>query len=87
MPIVSHKHGFLMGYKHAVCNTGDSRYDSSLKRFFIYVGNFYNSENSNFSFLTCYSDACRYIKIWIVDNAINTWFGMFLYGFEIVNVG
>ena len=35
----------------------------------IYVGNFLNS---NFSFLTCYRDACGHIKkVWIVDNAIN----------------
>ena len=58
-----HKQDFLMGYKHVVCNTGGPG---------LYIGNFSILRTSNFSFLTCYTDACRYIKkVWIVDNEIN----------------
>ena len=71
-PPTYHKHNCLMGYKH-VCNTGGPRFDSTLKRFFIYVGKFFKlSKIATFRFLTCYRDACGYIKkVLIVDNAIN----------------
>ena len=79
-----------MGYKHAVCNTGGPGFNSTLELFFHICSQLFNSKNSNFSFLTCYRDAYRYIKkVWIVDNAINAFnrlFGMSLYGFTIVNV-
>ena len=60
----------LMGYKH-VCNTEGPGFDSSLIH--IRRPHFSILKNSNFSFLTCYRDACGYIKkAYIVDNAINT---------------
>ena len=48
-------------------------------------------KNSNFSFLTCYRDACGYItKDWIVDDAINAPTGLldvYFYGYSIVKLG
>ena len=43
----------------------------------------------NFSFLTGYRDASRYIKkVWIADNAINAQlFDVHFYGFTIIQVG
>ena len=44
----------------------------------IHVDNFLVPKNSNFSLLTCYGDPCGYIKkVWIVDNAINAFTGLF----------
>ena len=74
-PPTWHKHDFLMGYKHLVCNTGGPRFDSALQHFFSYIYSqlFSILKSSNFSILICYRDACGYIKKgWIVDNAINT---------------
>ena len=39
-PATCHKHNCLMGYKH-VCIMGDLGFNSTLKDFFIYVGNFF----------------------------------------------
>ena len=48
-------------------------FDSTLKPVFILCRQlFLVLKNSNSSFLTCYRDACGYIKKdWIVANAIN----------------
>ena len=66
-------------------------FDSTLQCFFhICKQLFLILKSGNFSFLTCYRDACGYIKkVWIVDNAIKTHqqFVVYLYGFAIVKVG
>ena len=62
-PPTCHKHNCLMGYKHVVCNTGGPGFDSTLQHFFSYMqANFSILKSSNFSFLTCWRDACGYIK-------------------------
>ena len=87
-PPTCHKHGFLIGYKRVVRSIGGPGFDSSLKHFFHICRQLFSIlKNSTFSFLTCYRDACGYIKkVWIVDNAINTLFGVHLYGFVIVDM-
>ena len=93
-PSTCHKHGFLMGYKHVVCNTARRCGVQFLTEalFSYMLATFSILKNSNFiSYLTCYRDACRYIKkAWIVDNPINAHYGLFvvhLCGFAMVNVG
>ena len=62
-----------MGYKHVVHNTRGPGFDSTLQHFFYICRQLFSIlKSSNFSFLTCYRDACGYIKKgWIVDDEIN----------------
>ena len=61
--------------------------NSELWTCFIYVGSFFQ-----FWIIAslAYRVVCKYIKVWIVDNAIKTpkgLFGMYFYGFSIIKVG
>ena len=91
-PPTCHTHDFLNSYKNAVCNTESPVFDPTLKHFFHICRQLFTiPKDNNFNFLTCYSDACGYIKkVWIVDNAVIALYRLFdvhLYGLAIVKVG
>ena len=95
-PPICHKHDFLMGYKRVVCNTGGPGFDSTMKRFF--YNYYYQLQQATFSILKIATLAFQhaiempadsYIKIvqFIMQYTMsNGLFGVYLYGFSIINV-
>ena len=71
-PPTCHKHGFLINMLCVIQEAlGSIPHCSAF--FHICRQLFSILKSSNFSFLTCYKDACGYIKkVYVVDNAINT---------------